>query len=192
MVTVELFHRRDGPSAPEIRAGVVEASVRAAEPHHPPARCSPSVQQRAQEGVLQRAVDDADHTLALMDLTKSHSDDESWTLSHEQYRPFVLFHRTQAKALADLENQGPEPAIDAINDGLERMYKVFVDYDAEEHFEEDELVEKLREMRESLRNHYEIGPTLNERLAQAIADERYEEAARLKDELAKRHATRKK
>jgi hypothetical protein len=141
---------------------------------------------------FRRAVDDADHTLALMDLTKKHSDDESWTLSHEQYRPFVLFHRTQAKALAELEDHGPETAIDAINDGLERMYKVFVEYDAEEHFEEDELVEKLREMRESLRNHYEVGPTLNERLASAIAEERYEEAARLKDELEKRHSTRKK
>jgi len=49
---------------------------------------------------FRRAIRDADHTLALMDFAAAHSPDEEWTLSHEQYRPFVLFHRCQAAALA--------------------------------------------------------------------------------------------
>jgi hypothetical protein len=51
------------------------------------------------------AVRDADHTLALMDFCKRHSSDEQWTISHEQYRPFVLYHRTQAAALAYINQE---------------------------------------------------------------------------------------
>ena len=43
-----------------------------------------------------RAAKDADHSLAFMDFVREHSADDEWTLSHEQYRPFVLFHRVQA------------------------------------------------------------------------------------------------
>ena len=55
-----------------------------------------------------RAILDADHTLALMNFVRQHSTNQQWMLSHEQYRPFVLFHRTQAAALAELERSGPE------------------------------------------------------------------------------------
>ena len=137
------------------------------------------------------AVRDADHTLAFMDFCRKHSPDEQWTLSHEQYRPFVLFHRTQAAALAELdEGVGPETAVEAINDGLDRMRRVFEEFDAEEHFEEDDLVERLIELRESLRDHYNVGRTLQERLSDAISSEQYELAAMLRDELANREKRR--
>ena len=52
---------------------------------------------------FERAVADADHTLALMDFSSLHAPDVGWAEMHEQYRPFVLFHRTQAAALGALE-----------------------------------------------------------------------------------------
>ena len=64
-----------------------------------------------------QAVADADHTLGMMDFCRDHSPDEQWTLSHEQYRPFVLFHRTQAAALAALGDKGAEAAVEEINQG---------------------------------------------------------------------------
>ena len=134
----------------------------------------------------ERAIRDADHTLAMMDFTKQHSDDDQWTLSHEQYRPFVLFHRTQAAALASLEEGGPEVSIQAINAGLDTLRDVFEEYEAEEYFEDDELVARLLDLRETLRKEYEVGKTLDERLAEAVATEQYELAARLRDELARR------
>jgi hypothetical protein len=140
---------------------------------------------------FRRAVQDADHTLALMNLSRDHSDDREWTLSHEQYRPFVLFHRTQAAALAELEDSGPDLAIDAINQGLDQMRRVFVEYEAEEHFDEDDLVQKLNELRESVRQHYEVGSTLHEQLAEAVAKEDYEKAAKLKESLETRRREKK-
>lgn len=133
-----------------------------------------------------RAVEDADHTLALMDVCRDHSPDEDWTISHEQYRPFVLFHRTQAAALAALEEDGPERAVAEITTGLTTIREVFIDNDAEEQFDEDEMVERLVELRESLRKEYTVNDSLKERLAEAVASEQYELAAQLRDEIAKR------
>ena len=133
-----------------------------------------------------RAVADADHSLALMDFCGEHSPDENWTISHEQYRPFVLFHRTQAAALAQLEKQSPDEAVQEINVGLERLQEVFEQYDAEDSFDDNELVERLQELRESVRDHFQLGRTLHERLADAVAAEQYELAAEIRDELARR------
>lgn len=133
------------------------------------------------------ALVDADHTLALMDVCKKYSPDDQWTLAHEQYRPFVMFHRTQAAALAELESENePEEAIARINEGLEELKTVFEEYEADEQFEDDELVKRLIEMREDLRERFHVGQTLHEKLAQAIAAEQYEEAARLRDQLAQK------
>jgi hypothetical protein len=134
-----------------------------------------------------RAVADADHTLALMDFVVAHSPDEEWTMSHERYRPFVQFHKAQAAAMAALQNSGPEAAVEKINAGLDQLRQLFVTADAEEQFEEDELVGQLRELRESLRKEYKIGPTLAEQLADAVASEEYERAAKLRDQIARRN-----
>ena len=132
------------------------------------------------------AVRDADHTLAFMDFVKEHSPDEQWTLSHEQYRPFVLFHRVQAAALAALDDRSPEAAIEEINQGLEQFRKLFEEYEVAEKFDEDELVRRLSELQTSLRDHYRVGRTLDEQLAEAVAKEQYELAAHLRDEIARR------
>jgi hypothetical protein len=133
-----------------------------------------------------RAVADADHTLALMDFVAAHSPNEDWTASHERYRPFVYFHRTQALALAVLEKSGPEAAIEEINKGLETMRQIFVSAEAEDQYESDELVNQLRELKESLRKEYQVGQTLVEQLAEAVAAEEYERAAQLRDQIARR------
>lgn len=145
------------------------------------------------------AVRDADHTLGLMDFCKEHSSDEQWTISHEQYRPFVLYHRTQAAALAHLNGEeddetdnseedrdSAELAIEEVNIGMEKLRELFIEYDAEEQFEDDELVQRLTEFREGLREKYDVGLTLRERLENAINDEAYELAAELRDQLSKR------
>jgi hypothetical protein len=136
------------------------------------------------------AVADADHTLSLMDFCLRHSTDETWTMSHEQYRPFVLFHRIQASALAELDDGGPETAVQEINRGLERVEQLFRSHNLDDQFEEDELVKRLIRLRESLRQEYRVGRTLQEQLADAVAAEQYELAARLRDELARRDGGR--
>jgi len=135
---------------------------------------------------FRRATLDADHTLAFMDFVRDHSPDEEWTLSHEQYRPFVLFHRVQAASLAKLEEAGPPEAMQELNAGLQSFRDLFSEFDAEEQFEEDELVQRLVELRDTLRQQYHLKPSLSEQLASAVEAEQYELAAKLRDELSRR------
>ncbi len=134
---------------------------------------------------FRRAVSDADHTLALMDLVKRLSPSEDWTAAHEQHRPFVILQRTQAEAQAELVEHSPESAIQAVNRGLARLREFFVEYEAEDRFDGDEIVGELVELREQLRSEHAVGRTLEEQLAEAVAREQYELAARLRDQISK-------
>ena len=127
------------------------------------------------------AVQDAEHTLALMDFSATHAPDPEWSLLHEQYRPFVMFHKIQATALLDLEKTDPKAALGTLDQGLSSLADVFEKHDALEHFDDDGFVMKLREMRDAIVEHYKLGPTLAEQLDAAIANEEYELAAELRD-----------
>jgi hypothetical protein len=133
-----------------------------------------------------RAVTDADHTLAMMDFILAHVSDEQYALSHTRYRSFVHFHRAQAATMAALEQRGPEAAIEEINAGLEQLRKIGAVTATEGQFGEEELVGQLEELKESLRKEYHVGQTLAEQLADAVAAEEYERAARLRDQIARR------
>jgi hypothetical protein len=135
-----------------------------------------------------RAVKDADHTLSLMDFVREHSPNEEYTQAHEHYRNFVIFHRTQAAAFLALEKDDAEGAIDAIHAGLEKMRPQFEGFESEEGggMDEDGMVQHLRKMEDTLRRDYKIEATLQERLQQAVANEEYETAAKLRDVLRKR------
>lgn len=135
---------------------------------------------------FEHAVRDADHTLALMDFSSAHAPDEEWADMHEQYRPFVLFHRTQAAALRELELNRPEHAVAALNEGLGKMRQVFARHDLLEDFEDDELVVKLVDMKETLSEQHDLEAPLSQQLAEAIAEEQYELAAEIRDRIARR------
>jgi hypothetical protein len=134
-----------------------------------------------------RAVADADHTLAFMDFVRDHSPGEEYTQAHEQYRGFVVFQRTQAAAAQAVENQDAEAAIDAIDTGLKALREFFIRYDAEAQMEDDSMVQRLRQLEKSLRQTHGIEATLREQLDQAVAREDYETAARIRDVLRKRN-----
>jgi len=135
---------------------------------------------------FRNVVADADHTLRLMDFAAAHSPSEEWTLSHERYRTFVLFHRTQAAALGELERSQPARALEEIIAGLKQIRQVFDAIEADDQFEADEQVKQLLKLKEWVRREYHVGPSLEEQLADAVAAEKYELAARLRDKINRR------
>ena len=128
------------------------------------------------------AVADADHTLAFMDFVRDHSPADEYTRAHEQYRGFVLFHRTQAAAAAAVERGKHEQAIDEIRAGLSQIRRLHDD----EGEADNEIIQTLERMAQSLREQHGIDSTLREQLERAIAAEEYEAAARLRDALRQR------
>ncbi len=136
-------------------------------------------------GEFDRAIADADHTLALMDFSSLHAPHVEWAEMHEQYRPFVLFHRTQAAALAALEVLEPKVAVAEIDQGTKQIAESYRLQGAEDDdLDEDEFLVRLGEMKLSLQEQYEIEPPLTKQLAEAIAQEQYELAAELRDRIA--------
>ena len=137
-----------------------------------------------------RAIADADHTLALMDFSSLHAPHAEWAEMHEQYRPFVLFHRTQAAALGHLEGVEPEKAVKELEAGLKQITEIYNSQGVDpEDLVEDEFLNRLAEMKQVLEDQYEIEPPLNKQLAEAVAREQYELAAELRDRIARKHET---
>lgn len=136
------------------------------------------------------AMADADHTLALMDFSSAHAPDADWAQMHEQYRPFVLFHRTQAAALRELEQERPQEAVAEIDAGVAAIrHALQADADdelADDELEGDELIVKLQEMKTAISEQYHVEPSLRDQLAAAIAAEQYERAAQLRDQLRRK------
>jgi hypothetical protein len=138
-----------------------------------------------------RVVADADHTLALMDFSSAHAPNDDWIEEHEQYRPFVLFHRTQAAALAELQRTDPEAAVLVIDEGFKQLREALADLAAMvgDDLEDDEAYDfstKLEELRRSILVEYDLEAPLDEQLAKAIAQEQYELAAEIRDRMARR------
>jgi len=142
---------------------------------------------------FRRALADADHTLSLMDFVATHARDLTWIATHERYRPFVVFQRSQAAALAALGAGGPEAAIKEIDEGLRQLRMAAGSWQEEADgllAEEEEMTGQLLELKEWIRGYYQVGRTLDEQLADAVASEKYELAAQLRDEIARRRRAR--
>lgn len=133
-----------------------------------------------------KAIHDADHTLALMDFVRRHGGDAEYIASHEQFRGLVLFHRTQASTATALERRKPEEAIDILREGVERLSDHqrawWDDHDADES-PNPTLIEQLRGLENEIRKNFSVEKTLREQLDEAVASEDYEAAARLRDRI---------
>jgi hypothetical protein len=135
-------------------------------------------------GEYRKAVDDADHTILFMDFVRDHSPNEEFTEAHEQYRAFVLFHRTQAAAAAEAEGGNAEAAIDELRQGAEKIREILQEEEGAEFDEEnDPMLSQLKRLGEEIRSRHNVGETLQEQLDKAVANEQYEVAARIRDQM---------
>ncbi len=142
----------------------------------------------------EKAIQDADHAVALMDFIRRHAHDEDYIEAHEQFRGVVLFHRTEAAIAVALERHHPDQAIDALRDGIQRLTNHQRTW-WEEHDLADSpnlaLIEQLRHYEQDIRKKFAVGKTLLEQLDEAVAKEDYEQAARLRDEIKAKKRARK-
>jgi hypothetical protein len=133
-----------------------------------------------------RTIQDADHTLALMDFVRSHATEEDYIASHEQFRGPVIFHRTQAATALALERQRPDEAIDAVRDGVDRLtshQRAWWDQHDPTESPNNTFIAELRDLESEIRKKFSVAKTLREQLDEAIASEDYELAARIRDQI---------
>lgn len=134
---------------------------------------------------FEKAVLDADHSLMLMDFIRTYSDMPDWVACHEQFRAFVLFQRTEAMALGMLQESRPETAVEEINLGLTELEQIFCEWSDDDEIagEISETIFELKELRGWIQKSYMLTTTLRQQLEEAVAAERYELAAQLRDRI---------
>lgn len=131
-------------------------------------------------------VRDTKRNLRAMDLCAAYAEDEADRVVMEQYRPYIIMMFTRARALAAYQQHRPRAALAAIRKGVCRLEEFYCSMG------DDETVGRgggeiaiLRAMEKELEERVPRDPlrALHEDLAVAIREERYEDAAGLRDRL---------
>ena len=133
------------------------------------------------EGVLR----DTAHNLAILDLVRDCGDDEEAMLSFEQYRPYVIMIHTRAKGELRLQGGDYEAALQIVDEGMEEIRDFFREFNDPELIDSSEELQALDAWADEIRadRPTSLKQRLSQRLQQAVAEEKYEQAARLRDRL---------
>jgi len=143
-------------------------------------------------GEYERARSDAEHNLRLMDIIHHHVEDAEQILQHEKWRPFVTMDRTRADAMMSCQRGDPLSGIHKIDLGIEEIADFFRRHHREDLIPLSQEIAALKDLKHQLRENYGVPLTrdevlegLREEQAKAIAEEDYERAARLRDEISR-------
>ena len=136
-------------------------------------------------GDYDRVIADTQHNLDIFDLVNDHSSNDEQKLLFEQYRPYVTMINTRAMGELRLLEDDYDGALEIVADGIRRIEDMLDAFDEFESPEESEEIHALKTWRDEIRGKRPV--TLKQRLAQqlqdAIAEEKYERAATLRDRL---------
>jgi hypothetical protein len=133
----------------------------------------------------ERVLRDATRNLAVLDLCKEKADLESDRVMLEQYRSYFIAMRYRAMASMAVRDNEPKAAVVVIDEGLDVLKATFAGSSKPGAFDQSSEVRSLQALREGLVP--QLPPSqkseLRRRLGEAIAQENYELAAILRDEL---------
>jgi len=131
------------------------------------------------------AEEDANHNLQIMDLLREHAADEDLWMQSEVYRPYVLSHRTHARAMWTLARYGRSYAIDELEKGMAAIREAYQAIGYEHEIEETEEIQSLVELRAEIERTapLTVRDRLRLQLVAAVEREDYETAASLRDRL---------
>ncbi|MBT3606602.1 MAG: hypothetical protein HOE48_15385 [Candidatus Latescibacteria bacterium] len=127
-------------------------------------------------------VRDTTHYLAILDLVQAYAEDEEDRISFQQYRPYVLMISTRAKGEICLLTDDYQGALKRIEEG---MAKIRATIEMGEEVDGEEELQALSAWAEELDREQprSLLQQLTLDLQSAIAEERYEQAAKLRDQL---------
>lgn len=132
-----------------------------------------------------RVIRDTTRNLRLLDLCSEYAETEEDRTILEQFRPYITMMRARALASQALRDNEPKAALHAIDEGIESLRRYYIAQGSLELFESSNEVQMLKGMRDSLVPKLPVSQKaeLRQRLQKAIADENYELASILRDEL---------
>ena len=136
-------------------------------------------------------VRDTGRNLRVLDLCGKYAADEPDRVAMEQYRPYLTMMNARAAASVHLEAKRFTDAGAAVTDGLEKIREFYERFGQEEMFDKSNEARVLKRFAKEVQRKLPVDPMdrLKRRLDRAVKDERYEEAAKLRDEMDRRRKT---
>ena len=130
---------------------------------------------------------DTDHNLRVFDLVKAYAKTAADRFSLEQYRPYVVMMNARSRASIALRDNDLNAAYKALQDGMDLVRKFFEDHGQPKLAEKSDEYRVMSKQANELREVLPRDPlgVLRERLDAAVKEERFEEAARLRDKIRK-------
>jgi hypothetical protein len=128
---------------------------------------------------------DTTRNLRLFAFVSAHAARTRDKLLFDQYRPYVIMMLNRARALEALARDDQVSALKHLDHGIRDIRAFLREYEQGEQEEACRELNFLRRMRREIKNARKAGPLdrLEEQLGLAVAQEDYEEAARLRDQL---------
>lgn len=142
---------------------------------------------------------DTSRNLKLFDFVRRFARREQDKLEFDQWRPYVTMMRTRAIATPLVELEDYPAAIRVIESGIEAIHQFLKDYGQEDRATDCQELVHLEKWRDELRGEEAGSPKqltseelpespldqLKKQLEQAVTEERYEDAARVRDQIAR-------
>jgi protein-arginine kinase activator protein McsA len=127
-----------------------------------------------------------------MDFCAKYAADEQDRLVLEQYRPYITMMNIRAQASLLKSEEKYKEALETVEHGLDSIRDFFVKFGQEEAFAHSNEVKVLRRFAREIRRKLPVDPLtrLQNQLDKAIQEERYEDAAKLRDEIARRQVSK--
>jgi hypothetical protein len=128
---------------------------------------------------------DTERNLRVLDLCVKFAEEDTDRYSLEAYRPYIVMMNARSKALAAMRRGSYLTALAHVETGLDTIKEFFKTYGHRKAFHKSSEAAVLRALRREVRRHLPDDPIrqIKQQLADAVAEERYEDAARLHDEL---------
>ena len=132
-------------------------------------------------------VRDTMRNLRLMDFCGAYAGDESDRLALEQYRPYVIMMRTRAAGLLALRENRPKTALAGIKKGIAEIKDFYRSFGQEKLIDIGGELPVLEALAREIQERIPPDPIakLRRELAAALKEEKYEEAAGIRDRLRK-------
>lgn len=134
-------------------------------------------------------VQDTRRNLEVLDLCVQYAEHEEDRYALEQYRPYILMMHGRSLALLAMEQSAYRSALAHVNHALKQIRDFFRKYGQPKAFRISGEVHVLKALRQEIRRHLPVDPVrrLKRKLDRAVAEERYEDAAKLRDQLNALH-----
>ena len=133
-------------------------------------------------------VRDTERNLRVLDLCGKYAVEEQDRLILEQYRPYITMMNCRASASLLFKDKRWSDALKVVQEGMNSIRDFFHRFGQDEAYAQSNEVKVLKRFARDIRKRMPIDPIakLKNQLDRAVKGERYEEAARLRDEIKRK------